>query len=133
MGRECALDIPCHKIMSKGNHRGFPASLFGDHKTLAIFFCVYTLADGPHVLRYYTLHYYLADDTAEILENMSRPGSRDLVHFLLQAAKYFVASDGFLDLKDGFLDLNSELKIDSWKTTLSKLVGRLLPDTPGNE
>ena len=25
--------------------------------------------------RYYTLHYYLADDTAEILENMSRTGS----------------------------------------------------------
>ena len=25
--------------------------------------------------RYYTLHYYLADDTAEILENMSRPGT----------------------------------------------------------
>lgn len=27
-------------------------------------------------VRYYTLHYYLADDTAEILENMSRPPLR---------------------------------------------------------
>ena len=48
------------------------------------------LSCSRHDGRYYTLHYYLADDTAEILENMSRLAngiwqSPDLVRAFLRA------------------------------------------------
>ena len=128
--RMCPIvTIVTRSCQKAGNQKyGISCKPFGDHKTLAI-------------LRYYTLHYYLADDTAEILENMSRPdklprrskgrGILSTSCFLKQRTilwhQIFVASSLCLDVSSG-----SAIERWIWKTALFKLVGRLLPTHPGN-
>ena len=128
--RMCPIvTIVTRSCQKAGNQKyGISCKPFGDHKTLAI-------------LRYYTLHYYLADDTAEILENMSRPdklprrskgrGILSTSCFLKQRTilwhQIFVASSLCLDVSSG-----SAIERWIWRTALFKLVGRLLPTHPGN-
>ena len=46
------------------------------HKSLVFMQFFWSLNSNLQVVRYYTLHYYLADDTVEMLENLPRTGQR---------------------------------------------------------
>lgn len=67
-----------HHLAAGGNRKNqkLEQYLENDRKVLR-FHCFWDDMTKYGTRMYYTLHYYLADDTAEILENMSRNSGRD--------------------------------------------------------
>ncbi|CAJ1447588.1 unnamed protein product [Effrenium voratum] len=67
-----------HHLSAGGNRKNAKLEQYLDNDRRVLRFdCFWDDATKYGTRLYYTLHYYLADDTAEILENMSRNSGRD--------------------------------------------------------